>query len=537
MSIPSNFCNAQHTTIGDHANLQAVAGDLTITHNYHTPERDLITISGRTLRRVIDGDTIFRRLLSSKVVSISINQEGPSMSTESQVFRIKKTVQTAKIVGHREKFTATTLEPVDEKDRDEFVKLVKHVLEAAMCQRSTLLTQMFAVADSNALTLIVHDELAKGLEFALRYQNNWIVLYFLNYACMGTIESLREDETITFPVTRRIEDWLFNLKSLTWQFDPVSVLLNPPPQRDLISFFDPLTPLRQETLPRLHTAEIVACVENSFGDVLHLIAPFQRRWGGGLSKFTQHGLLTFGAVIDYRRGILAHFSSTPSPEWYCESRSSDLKASFSNSVPWRVDLAFCKTGDDQVILEFGLGIPRKHRSRLCCAYLCQSLCCCDGSNDAEEVVFIEEIGFRLLGAFLEPASRSTPAYLFVPPLPTEFINNMHCVRYPFPKALFYWSHDPQGRTAITEDNWERFSIPELRVQKWLGHWWEKLHYEYVCDHLRAGNYELDGTQYARDNGYPELIHANPHDITRVEELENSHSEHGPSLLYNSTSFH
>ncbi|KAJ8086011.1 hypothetical protein PM082_004830 [Marasmius tenuissimus] len=185
MSSSSNFHNAQHTTIGDHANLQAVAGNLTITHhnNYHSSERDLITVNGRTIRRVIDGDIIFRRLLSSKVLSINTKPEGASTSTELQVFKIKKTVQTAKIVGRREKFTATTFELIgDEKNRDEFVKLVKKVLKAAMCRRSALLTQIFAVAESDALTMIVHDELANGNEFADRYwQNNSIVFYYITY--------------------------------------------------------------------------------------------------------------------------------------------------------------------------------------------------------------------------------------------------------------------------------------------------------------------------------------------------------------------
>ncbi|KAL0064785.1 hypothetical protein AAF712_008332, partial [Marasmius tenuissimus] len=78
--------------------------------------------NGRTVRRVIDGDIIYQRLLSSKVLSIDMKLEGASTSTESQVFRIKKTVQTAKIVGRRERFTTITLELIDEKDRDEFVK-------------------------------------------------------------------------------------------------------------------------------------------------------------------------------------------------------------------------------------------------------------------------------------------------------------------------------------------------------------------------------------------------------------------------------
>ncbi|KAK1218065.1 hypothetical protein PQX77_019262 [Marasmius sp. AFHP31] len=477
-----------------------------------------MTINGRTIRRVIDGDIILRRLLSSKVLSISIEPEGTSTSTELQVFKVKKTVQTAKIVGRREKFTAITLELVDEKDRDKFVKLVKNVLEAAMCQRSTLLTQMFAVAESNGLTLIAHDELANTREFIGRYWNNWIILCYLIYAYNVTIISLRDDETVRFPVTRRFEDWLFNVKSLTWQFDPASVLLNPPSERYL-RLFTPPTPFRQETLPQLATAEIVACLKNSFGDVLHLIAPYGKRWYCDLWNLAQRRLLILGAVINYnKRGILASLPSIPSPEWYCKSRSPNLKASYSSSVPWRVDLGFCKTSHIQVTLNFGWRIPQKHRSQLRCAYLCQSLSFCDDSDDVRHVVFIDEIGFYLEGAFHDdPTTRSTPAYLFVPPLPTEVINNTHCIHYPLPENLFYWSHDPQGRTAIVEEDWEKFGIPKLSVDGWIGSGWEEYYYAYVRDHLQSGGYVLDGKQYARDHGYPELIHADPRD-NAMEEL-------------------
>ncbi|KAK1218063.1 hypothetical protein PQX77_019260 [Marasmius sp. AFHP31] len=507
MSIPSNFPNAQHTTIGDHANLQAVAGNLTITHNHHAPERDLITINGRTIRRVIDGDIILRRLLSSKVLSISIEPEGTSTSTELQVFKVKKTVQTAKIVGRREKFTAIALELVNEKDRDKFVKLVKNVLEAAMCQRSTLLTQMFAVAESNGLTLIAHDELASGLEVFDQYWNNWIVFYYLNYARNVTMESLRDDESVGFPVTGRFEDWLFNAKCLTWQFDPASVLLNPPSEQDLVTSHNPPTPLRRETLPRLDTAEITACFEKNFGDVLHLIALHGHPWICDLSGYAKHGLLTFGAVINYKHGILAHFPSNPSLKWFCKSCSPDAKASFSSSVPWRVDLGFCKTGHIQVTLNFGWRIPQKHRSQLRCAYLCQSLSFCDDSDDVRHVVFINEVGFYLQGTFPDhPTTHSTPVYLFVPPLPTEAINNTHRIHYPLPENLFYWSHDPHGRTAVVDKDWEKFGIPELEVKGYIGSYWDDQEYAAVPVHLQSGGYELDGKQYARDHGYPELIH-------------------------------
>ncbi|KAK1218059.1 hypothetical protein PQX77_019256 [Marasmius sp. AFHP31] len=109
------------------AAFMGVTGDLTVTNindNYFNPERgDLIVINRRTIRRVIDGDIIFRRLLSSEVLSINTKLEGASTSMELQVLKLKKTVQTAEIVGYRGRFTATSLEPVHQKDRDNFVKV------------------------------------------------------------------------------------------------------------------------------------------------------------------------------------------------------------------------------------------------------------------------------------------------------------------------------------------------------------------------------------------------------------------------------
>ncbi|KAJ8086031.1 hypothetical protein PM082_004850 [Marasmius tenuissimus] len=245
-------------------------------------------------------------------------------------------------------------------------------------------------------------------------------------------------------------------------------------------------------------------------------------WNGGLSNLAHHGLFTLGAVADYKRGIVAHFPSFPSPEWTCMSLSPNVKAGFSRSV----DLAFRSTGNVlQVTLEFGLRIPENDRNRLRRAYLCQSLDFSDNSDDVSYLAFIDEIGFFLKGTFLnDPTSLPTPTYLFVPPLPTEYISTTHCVRYPFPKNLFYWSHDPQGRTVIAEEDWKKFGIPGLSVEGCVGSGRDGYAYEFVRDHLCAGSYELDGKQYAQDHGYPELIHGDPHDTIRLEELKTSPSQ-------------
>ncbi|KAK1230996.1 hypothetical protein PQX77_005897 [Marasmius sp. AFHP31] len=320
-------------------------------------------------------------------------------------------------------------------------------------------------------------------------------------------------------VTRRWNDWSFNVRNLTWQYNPASLCLDPPDESNLRPLLYPTPPLRQETLRHLDTPEIIALVEESLGDVLFLIAAVGGTWFTNLSYYARHGLLTLGTVVNRRKPeILAHLLSTPSPEWFCRSRSPDVQVNLSSSG--RVDLSFQKTGDVKVDLQFGWRIPEKDQLQLECAFLCQSLHFGDDCEDVTDVVYIDEVGFNLQCTFpIDPTSCSTPAYLFVHPLPTEFINNLHCIRYPLPEEPLYWSHDPQGRNVIAKADWERFGIPKLSMQEWVGTYWEEDRYTVVQDHLCSRGYSADGKQYAREHGYPELVLADPHETARLEELE------------------
>ncbi|KAK1221911.1 hypothetical protein PQX77_015270 [Marasmius sp. AFHP31] len=538
--MSNHFNNAQAWTIGPHANFQTVAGNSTTTNVYNNSNSE-VTLYGRTVRRIIDGDVIFQRILSSDVLSVKVKAEA-SMSTESQVVKIKKMEQIAEIYGYQGKFTATSFEPVEEKDREKFKEIAKVVLEAAMCGRSALLKQIFAVAESeNAMTTIACNELANGFVFSDQYRGKErIVFYYLNYTLVRlafelldpaeeysqniAIQSLRADETLRFPVTIRWRDWLFNVRSLTWQYNPASLFLDPPTESNLRPLLYPIPPLRQETLRHLDTAEIVAHVEKSLGDVLFLIAGVGQKWIIDLSYYARHSFLTLGTVVNRRKpGILAHLPSTPSPEWFCHSRNPNVQVNLSSSG--RVDFSFQKTGEVKVDLEFGWGIPEKGRLQLRCSFLCQSLRFGDDCDDVTDVVYIDQVGFHLQGTFpVDPTNHSTPAYLFVHPLPTEFIDNLHCVRLPFPEKLFYWSHDPQGRNAIAEEDWEGFGIPKLSVQEWVGSFWTEEFYASVREHLRSRSYNLDGKQYPREHGHPELMLADPHDAGRLEDLECSESD-------------
>ncbi|KAK1216414.1 hypothetical protein PQX77_020967 [Marasmius sp. AFHP31] len=558
--MASSFSNARWTKIGANATFQTAARDV-ITNIYNNPESgDRVTLYGRTIRKVIDGDIIFRRQLSSKVLSITVNPQrelstssgsqvvkikhGISRrrrlwsrissavikpqgrtstsraSAESQVVKLKKMVQTAEIHGHPGIYTVITLEPVDENDRDKFEEFAKKYLETMMSWRSALLVQVFAVAESCALTLIVHDaELANGDKLIVLYwEKDMIVYYYISHTHNLAVQSLRDDKTTRFPVTNRWEDWSFNLKTLSWNYDLASISLNPPSEKDLQPL-GPIPPLRQETLRHLNTAEVSTCIEETLGDVLYLIASLDNSWITNLSHYARHGLLTFGTVINNNKpGILAHLPYTPSPEWFCHSYNPDIKATLSSSG--RVDLAFHKAADIEVYLEFSLGIPIHSRNQLCCAYLSQSLRLLHDDSDNMRTVCIDQVGFYLKGTFVnDPTTCNLPAYLFFPQLHTEVINNLYCVRHPLPQSLFYWAHDPQGRSVIAKENWKKFGIPELRVEEWIGGFWDKEDYTTVRESLCHKNYDLDGRKYACDHGYPELVFADPHETARIEEIK------------------
>ncbi|KAK1218019.1 hypothetical protein PQX77_019317 [Marasmius sp. AFHP31] len=446
------FSHAQGTTIGDHASFLSIAGNAnTYNYNYNHNylQRDRIIVNGRKIRVVMDSDIHCLRLQSSEIFSVDVKPDDEaSTSSESQVVRLKKMVQTAEVSGWQGRYTATTLEPVKGEDKDLFKK-----------------------------------------------------------------------------VTGRPEDWSIDLKTLTFHYNPANISLNPPSEEDLVPFSIRYSPLRQDAVPQLNPTEIIAHVEKNLGDFLYLIAARGGAWLTDLSNWAQNGLLTFGAIVQRRRpGTLAHFPSTPSPKLFCESYSPDVEASYSNSG--RVDLSFQKTGNVNVTLRFGLHIPNND---LRVAYLCQSLPFYDGCRDVRDVVYINQVGFRLKGIFCEdPTTRPKPAYLFIRPLHTELINGLHCFRHSPSQNIFYWSNDPQGRDQIAEKDWERLRIPKLRVRGSIGTKWCDYEYADVRELLHQKNRALDGKQYAQEHGYPELVPGDPHDTTRFKELESEDARMVPT---------
>ncbi|KAK1218023.1 hypothetical protein PQX77_019306 [Marasmius sp. AFHP31] len=397
----------------------------------------------------MDSDIYCLRVQSSEILSVDVEPDDEaSTSSKPQAVRLKKMVQTAEIAGRQERFTATTLEPVDVEDQDLFKKIAKGYLQAAVCHRSALLTQVFAVTESDAMTMLTYNDLTNANEIDSWYWNkDHIVLPYLQYIFACAVQSLRDDKALTFPVTGRAGDWSIDLKTLTWHYNPANISLNPPSEEDLEPFSNHFPPLCQDAVPQLNPTEIITHAEKNLGDFLYLIAAGGGRWIDDLSKYAQNGLLTFGAIVQCGRpGTLAHFPSTPSPELFCQSRSPDVEASYSNLG--RVDLSFQKTGNVKVSLRFGLCISNND---LCVAYLCQSLPFYDGCRDVEDV----------------------------------------------------------GRDKIAEGDWKRLGIPKLSVQGLIGSYWDDHEYAGVRELLRLKNRALDGKQYAHERGYPELIPGDP----------------------------
>ncbi|KAJ8094172.1 hypothetical protein PM082_023381 [Marasmius tenuissimus] len=112
----------------------------------------------------------------------------------------------------------------------------------------------------------------------------------------------------------------------------------------------------------------------------------------------------------------------------------------------------------------------------------------------------------------DPTTQPTPVYLFVPPIPVEHINGMHCVRYPLPDRVFYWSLDSDGKSVIPEEDWEKYGVPKLVTLIAAGQKWNVAHWSLAWDYLISRDYNPDGKQYARDYGYPELLCDDPHNV-------------------------
>ncbi|KAK1221168.1 hypothetical protein PQX77_016023 [Marasmius sp. AFHP31] len=446
---------------------------------------------------------------------------GASTTESSTGTRIKivKTFHTATIYPNNNyPVTVVTFEPKEGGDRNITRLLWEELFSSFSVRRSPWLLQMLGMVRSEVPTFILHEELVNGLEFTSRYPKDGIVYDYLWYTHRVAVEALRADKTSMFPVTRWWTDWTFNPKTKSWHFDIAFASIGEW-EEDEFSW-NPI-PLPEGSQPQLTADDIATYFEKTFGDVLYLYASWGYTIRANLSYYASHGVLTFGAVVRWGGGIVAHFPSTPSPELYYENRSHNITASYSTEVSLRVDIQVHNIHTARLNLYFSLRLPLKERNQLRAAYLSQHP---SGAGFSTYLVFIDEIGFSLVGDLSHtPSTTRRPAYLFVPPLQFECVNGMHCIRYSLPESPFYWASDPKGRHVIPKNDWARYGIPELNVQTSIGSFWSSVRYKAVRQHLFNKKYGSNGKQYALDHGYPELIYGNPHD-KRMEGLSDLDGE-------------
>ncbi|KAK1230285.1 hypothetical protein PQX77_006633 [Marasmius sp. AFHP31] len=288
------------------------------------------------------GDIIVTRNVSSKVLEATIeprrrtSKTGTSQQSESKVIKVRMTTQHVKVLNLPGKFTSIAVEEMEEDQAEDFKTIVNRLGQELSCQRSPLHPQLVGLGWSEQPIFIVYDELTNGDEYTdqIWAEKKWIVYFYLLYTHSTSFQALHSNNTLTIPVSIEWNLWMFNHRTHTWQYDVSSVAILPPNNdASLLPIVHPITPLRQDTHPQLDADEIVTCFEDQLGDFLHVIASFgEIRHMKDLSDFAQHGLLTFGAVVDCNKpGILAHFPSTPPLKWYSQSFSAGVKASYSTS--------------------------------------------------------------------------------------------------------------------------------------------------------------------------------------------------------------
>ncbi|KAJ8095764.1 hypothetical protein PM082_022871 [Marasmius tenuissimus] len=524
MAEISLLSNASDVRIGDRAVVQIAGGDQITVHNDMRTDSPWVTLSGNTYRRIPMGDIIINRNVSSQVLQVTIDSQRrtsrseTSQQPESKLIKVRTTKQHVEILNLSGKFTSIIVEVAEDGRVEDLQTVVDRICQEMSSQRSPLLPQLVGMGWSERPIFIVHDELANGLEYGFQCaaEGNLTAIHYLVHTLVTSLLALCEYKTLTIPWNF----WTFNPRTHVWQYDVSSAAVSLPESDNTILILYIPTPLRQDTRPRLDTDEIVACFEDHFGDFLYTVASLgHAKRVEDLSDFVRHRLLTFGAVVSRNKpGILAHLPSTLSPKWDCWSWSDDVKASYSSTIPSRVDLSFRNTDHNRINVHFSLGYPNPLQHRL--AYLSQSIPFFEDCPD-NDIVLIDAVRFSLVGTFHHNlATSSIPVYLFVLPIPLEKINNLYCIRYPLLHPSFYWSSDPNGHSIICEDDWASYGIPRLEVLTWIGSLWYRYEYQLVRGHLKSKKFPLDGRQYARAHGYPELIHGDPHNprINVIEEL-------------------
>ncbi|KAG7091580.1 hypothetical protein E1B28_010602 [Marasmius oreades] len=496
-----------------------------INYNYPTstePEphddRWLTLHGGQRLRHIDMCDINMLREVSSETLSVSfkLKSTNPFRNRMGSVVKIQKRTQSAEIVpgfGDR-RFTVVSLEPENERDVERIQRVLKRAYEIALSRRRVWLTQLFGVGRSMIPTLIYHDDVVDGETIIRQYVEVPIVIFYLTYIYANSLFDVHADGTLqklSIPLSTQFRDWMFNSRTQSFRYDIITTALtedNSQPR-----YFDRPIPLPRGCNPPLNSNEIIRALP----DFIRLISKLGEQFNVERSNaFIHRDVLTFGTVVNLTKpGILAYFPSTSSPVWSCNLPigTPDIVPKYSKSVPSLVELTFTTKNDIwQMDIQFSLRLPDEVCQRLRNSYLVQSFPFYnDNAVDFNNLVFIDEFSFLLNGTFTsDPSSCDPPQYLHVPPLSTERIDDMPSLHPPLKNRLFYWSFDRSGKTQIAEEDWERYGIPKLKVEMYIGSRWWWLSYGAVRDYLRFNDYDLGGQQFANDHGYPILVKGEPH---------------------------
>ncbi|KAK1221661.1 hypothetical protein PQX77_015530 [Marasmius sp. AFHP31] len=287
--------------------------------------------------------------------------------------------------------------------------------------------------------------LANGMELIRQFDE--IIELYLGYKQELACAELCANKTLIIPqVTKWYGDWTFNVKTQSWLYDPTSTSMSQ--LNTLYGLFSPALP-PEGTQPKLNADEIVIYFEETFGDLLYLIASkggvSANTWGDDLSDSARHGLFTFGSVVNtWETGILGYFNSVLSPEWHFESRSYNMQASYSEQA----ELTLLIVPSDGGKKSTPCRIPQPESF--------------DRWHDMySHPGFIDEVGFSGIGD-ISHNSTTCPTYLFVPPLCVQHTNGMYCLRFPLPDPLYYWTSDMEGEAVIQKTDYSRYGIPELK---------------------------------------------------------------------------
>ncbi|KAJ8079791.1 hypothetical protein PM082_016613 [Marasmius tenuissimus] len=208
------FQNAQNVSIDGSPLFQHVEGDM-VTHisHYHAghgsssmQDRQAMLPVQNQYREIRRGDIDLQTQVWSEDMKMIMERYIATTNpfrkrAELTAVSIRKKVYTAQIIDLGERlFTVVTFEPENKEDKQIIQMIWRRVYEASATHTSPWFTQLFALGRSNLPMFIMRDELANGREFSDRYRRDAVVLDYLEYTRMTSIEALRADKALSTPV-------------------------------------------------------------------------------------------------------------------------------------------------------------------------------------------------------------------------------------------------------------------------------------------------------------------------------------------------